>query len=140
MRRRHIWTMALSLALLVTGGGAVVALAQQTAPPGGEYKKVSTLVALPDFVPGLGTLYVDPKTLPAGPFLAYDKQGHLVSSVYMIPLKDITGHKAFNNLAVAREKVDHVDMYYNAGHPGVAEPHYHVVLWYVSPDKAAALK
>jgi hypothetical protein len=132
--------MAVALALLVSAGGAIVALAQQTAPPTGDYKKVSTLVALPDFVPGLGTLYVDPKTLPAGPFLAYDRQGQLVSSVYMIPLKDITGHKAFNGLAAAREKVDHVDMYYNAGHPGVAEPHYHVVVWYVAPDKAAALK
>jgi hypothetical protein len=132
--------LAVSLALIVSAGGAVVALAQQTAPPSGEYKKVSTLVALPDFVPGLGTLYVDPKTLPAGPFLAYDKQGKLVSSVYMIPLKDITAHKAFNDLGVAKEKVDHVDMYYNAGHPGVAEPHYHVVLWYVTPDQAAALK
>ena len=57
----------------------------------------------------------------------------------MIPLKDIEAQKAFNNLNVAKEKVDHVDLYYNAGHPGVAEPHYHVVLWYVSPDKAAAL-
>jgi hypothetical protein len=58
----------------------------------------------------------------------------------MIPLKDITAHKAFTNLGVAAATVDHVDMYYNAGHPGVAEPHYHVVLWYVSPEKAAALK
>src|SRR5438067_9729537 len=95
-------------------------------PPSGAYKKVSTLVPLPDFVPGLGTLYVDPATLPAGPFLAYDHQGNLVSSVYMIPVKDITAHKALNDLAAAKEKVDHVDMYYNAGHPGVAEPHYHV--------------
>jgi hypothetical protein len=114
-------------------------MAQQTAPPS-NYKKVSTLVSLPDFVPGLGTLYVDPTTLPAGPFLGYDKQGKLLSSVYMIPIKDITAHKAFNNLAVAKEKVDHVDMYYNAGHPGVAEPHYHMVIWYVWPQQAEALK
>jgi hypothetical protein len=126
--------------LLALVGGVGGATAQQMAPPGDQYKKVSTLVALPDFVPGLGTLYVGPKTLPAGPFLAYDRQGRLASSVYMIPLKDITAHKAFNNLAAAKEKVDHVDMYYNAGHPGVAEPHYHVVVWYVSPDQAAALK
>src|SRR2546426_3500828 len=58
-------------------------------PPGGAYKKVSSLVPLPDFVPGLGTLYVDPATLPAGPFLAYDHQGNLVSSINMIPLKDM---------------------------------------------------
>ncbi|MGH7307885.1 MAG: DUF5602 domain-containing protein [Candidatus Rokuibacteriota bacterium] len=131
-------SVGLALAALVTVG-CTSTMAQQTAPPA-NYKKVSALVALPDFVPGLGTLYVDPATLPAGPFLAYDRQGKLVSSVYMIPLKDITAHKAFNNLAVAKEKVDHVDMYYNAGHPGVAEPHYHVVIWYVSPQQAAALK
>lgn len=110
------------------------------APPGGNYKKVSSLVALPDFIPGLGTLYVDPATLPAGPFLAYDRKGQLVSSVYMIPLKDINEHKEFKNLKVAQMKVDHVDMYYNAGHPGVPDPHYHVILWYVSPEKAAGMK
>jgi len=128
---------ALALTLAVH---ATPAQAQATAPPGGDYKKVSTLVALPDFLPGLGTLYVKPSTLPAGPFLAYDRDGKLVSSVYMIPLRDLEAHKGFNNLVAAQEKVDHVDMYYNAGHPGVSEPHYHVVIWYVSPDKAAALK
>lgn len=112
----------------------------EKAPPGGNYKKVSTLVELPDFVPGLGVLYVDPPTLPAGPFLAYDREGNLVSSVYMIPLKDMNDHKAFEGLNVAPKKVDHVDIYYNAGHPGVPPPHYHIVLWYVSPEKAAALK
>src|SRR5213082_701199 len=94
-------------------------------PPGGAYKKVSTLVPLPDFVPGLGTLYVDPATLPAGPFLAYDHQGNLVSSIYMIPLKDMNAQKAFSDLKVGRERADHVDIVFNAGHPGVAEPHYH---------------
>ncbi|HEY3064739.1 MAG TPA: hypothetical protein VGL09_03055 [Methylomirabilota bacterium] len=136
--RKGIVAASITLAALVAAGSAVTA--QQMAPPGGDYKKVSTLVSLPDFVPGLGTLYVDPKTLPAGPFLAYDRSGKLVSSVYMIPVKDLTAHKAFNDLTAAHEKVDHVDLYYNAGHPGVTEPHYHVVVWYVSPQQAAALK
>jgi hypothetical protein len=108
-------------------------------PPSSAYKKVSTLVPLPDFVPGLGTLYVDPATLPAGPFLAYDRQGNLVSSIYMIPLRDMNAQKAFGGLKVARERVDHVDIVFNAGHPGVAEPHYHVIVWYVSPQRAAQL-
>src|SRR5262245_1537698 len=138
--RQSIRILSVATGLLALVGGVGGATAQQMAPPGDQYKKVSTLVALPDFVPGLGTLYVKPSTLPAGPFLAYDHDGKLVSSVYMIPIKDIDAHKAFNNLAVAQEKVDHVDMYFNAGHPGVAEPHYHVVIWYVSPDKATALK
>jgi Putative peptidoglycan binding domain len=106
------------------------------APPGGNYKKVSSLVQLPDFVSGLGTLYVDPATLPVGPFLAYDRQGNLVSSVYMFPLKDLGTRKAFNALTVAHATVDHVDVYANNGHPGVPVPHYHVVLWYISPEQA----
>ena len=65
---------SIALALAVSGTVACTTVtAQQAATPPASYKKVSTLVALPDFVPGLGTLYVDPATLPAGPFLAYDK-------------------------------------------------------------------
>jgi hypothetical protein len=111
------------------------------APPGGTYKKVSELVKLPDFLPGLGTLYVNPKTLPAGPFLAYDHQGKLVSTIYMIPMKDFTAQKKLDDLAAPGGKVDHVSMYYNAGHPGVQEPHYHVVMWHVSKaDEARVAK
>jgi hypothetical protein len=35
--------------------------------------------------------------------------------------------------------VDHVDIVFNAGHPGVAEPHYHVIVWYISAQRAAQL-
>jgi hypothetical protein len=140
MKRVGTALVVLVLGLVILAVQAPPAQAQMTAPPGGDYKKVSGLVALPDFLPGLGTLYVKPATLPAGPFLAYDRDGKLVSTVYMIPLKDMEAHKGFNGLVAAQEKVDHVDMYFNAGHPGVAEPHYHVVIWYVSPEKAAALK
>ncbi len=103
----------------------------ENAPPGGAYKKVSDLVKLPDFLPGIGTLYVDPKTLPEGPFLAYDRKGKLVSTIYMIPLKDLNSQKAWSDLAAPGGKVDHVTISYNAGHPGVPDPHYHIVLWHV---------
>lgn len=111
-----------------------------TAPPGGDYQMVSDLVELPDFIPGMGTLYVDPATLPAGPFLAYDRDGGLVSTTYMVPLESLNQQKKFSGLDTAPAEVDHVDMYYNAGHPGVDEPHYHVVLWHVSEEAAAGLK
>lgn len=131
--------VALGLALVASASSAALAAEPSPAPPAG-YKNVSTLVPLPDFIPGLGTLYVDPKTLPVGPFLAYSREGKLVGSVYMIPVKDLEAKKAFNQLSIARERVDHVDVYYNAGHPGVAEPHYHVAVWYVSADQVAALR
>lgn len=106
------------------------------APPSGDYKEVSTLVALPNFIPGLGTLYVQPATLPAGPFLAYDRSGKLVSSIFMIPIDDMAAQKKFAGLGTGAAKVHSVDMYYNAGHPGVDTPHYHVTLWHVAPETA----
>src|SRR5207244_9507875 len=123
-------SVGLALVVLATVG-CTSTMAQQTAPPS-NYKKVGTLVSLPDFLPGMGTLYVDPTTLPDGPFLAYDRAGKLVSTIYMIPLKDIDGHKTIGELKAPGGNVDHVSLYYNAGHPGVAEPHYHLVLWHVT--------
>jgi hypothetical protein len=134
--RRPLLSAAAIAALAMTGAACAQS---QMAAPGGDYRKVSELVALPEFIPGLGTLYVQPATLPAGPFLAYDRDGQLVSSIYMIPLTDIEAQKKFDGLAVGDEQVVDVDMYYNAGHPGVEAPHYHVVLWHV-PESDARLQ
>ena len=124
----------LSVALGLLALGTSPAFAAGTignAPPPAPYQKVSQLVKLPDFLPGLGTLYVDPKTLPDGPLLAYDHRGKLVSTIYMIPIKDIDAHQKFDDLKSPGGNVNHVSMYFNAGHPGVEEPHYHIVLWHV---------
>jgi hypothetical protein len=131
---------ALGIVAALAALGVAPAFAQtqvQTAPPGGAYQRVSDLVTLPAFLPGLGELWVDPATLPAGPFLAYDREGRLVSAIYMVPIADLEAGTTFDNLAVPGGPVDHVDIYYNAGHPGVEAPHAHVVLWHVPvPDEA----
>src|SRR6187401_2277723 len=129
---RRILGVLAACGILVLSTLPGVAQNVEKAPPGGSYKKVSELVKLPDFLPGIGTLYVDPKTLPEGPFLAYDHQGKLVSTIFMIPLKDIDAHKKIEDLKAPGGKVVSVDMYYNAGQPGVEEPHYHFVLWHVA--------
>lgn len=100
-------------------------------PPAAPFAAVSGLVKLPDFLPGMGQLFVDPATLPAGPFLAYDHDGALVSTIYMLPMSKLNAENSFDNLSAPAGNVDHVDVYYNAGHPGVEEPHIHVVLWNV---------
>jgi hypothetical protein len=130
--------VALSLPLMMVAP-AVSAAGITTSPPA-KFKKVSTLVKLPDFLPGLGTLYVDPATLPVGPFLGYDHKGKLVNITYMVPLKDIDGHKNFETLGTvaAGVKLDHTDIQYNPGHPGVEEPHYHIVQWLISPAAVKA--
>ena len=131
-----IATLAMSGTLF---GTAPTASAATIAAPAG-YQPVSKLVKLPEFLPGLGTLYVQPATLPAGPFLAYDRDGKLVSTIYMVPLEDLQAQKKFDELAVGPDQtVKAVSMYYNAGHPGVEKPHYHVVLWHV-PETQAKLK
>jgi hypothetical protein len=108
------------------------------APPPAPFQPVSALVTLPDFLPGLGQLFVDPATLPAGPFLAYDHDGALVSTVYMIPVEDLNPDTRFDDLPVPGSAVDHVDVTFNAGHPGVEKPHAHVVLWHVADESRVA--
>ncbi|MEI6557596.1 MAG: hypothetical protein WCO00_04255 [Rhodospirillaceae bacterium] len=115
-------------------------MAKEAMPPAGTVS-VHTAIGLPEFLPGLGKLFVDPKTLPVGPYLAYDREGkQLVSTIYMVPLKTFDGHLRLDGLKTSGRPVDHVDMSFNPGHPGVAEPHYHIVLWHVSGAAAAAVK
>ena len=131
--------ITLSAVALLAGVMTTSALAENAAPmkpAGGSYQAASALVPLPDMIPGLGTLYVDPATLPVGPFAAYDKTGKLVSTIYMVPLDDLNAQKKFTGLAVAGGPAVSVDMYYNAGHPGVEKPHYHIVVWHVDPATA----
>ena len=111
----------------------------QHEPPGGEYKRVSELVRFPDFYPGLGRLYVQPSTLPMGPFRA-DHEGNLVSTIYMVPIADLDAHKMMEIAEGTPAPVDHVDIHYTSGHPGVEQPHYHIILWHVSPERAASVQ
>lgn len=130
----------LALALLCGLSLPAFAADGDHAPPPAPYQPVSKLVPLPDFLPGMGTLYVDPKTLPAGPFLAYDRAGKLVSTIYMVPLEVFDGHQKLSDLKTSGHPVDHVDLYFNPGHPGVEKPHYHIVLWHVTAAEAATVK
>lgn len=100
------------------------------------YKRVSDLVNFPKFFPGLGILFVKPETLPLGPFLCFDRRDRLVASLYMVPIQDIDDHKSLEAPGFAGA-VDHVNIYFNPGHPGVDVPHYHVVIWHVSKKEEA---
>jgi hypothetical protein len=117
--------------LLVILTASVVEAQTSLGPPPRGFKRVSDLVKIPRFLPGLGALYVRPETLPAGPFLAYDRRGRRVSTIYMIPVEDIGNRKKFD-LAGFAGRNDHVSIYFNEGHPGVEMPHYHVVIWHVN--------
>src|SRR4029078_9767270 len=50
---------------------------------------------------------------------------------------DLDAQTKFADLPAPGGKVDHVSLYFNAGHPGVPDPHYHVVLWHVPKAKEA---
>lgn len=147
LRLRIVPSLFLALAVLTgcswnapatsAGAGGAVSI---TEPPGGNYVKASTIAALPSFFPGLGTLYVQPDTLPVGPFQAYDHEGNLVSTIYMVPIAEIEDHERWEAVRSSPLPVTFVDIYYNAGHPGVPQPHYHIVLWHVSRERALSLQ
>jgi len=114
--------------------------ALRRSPPGEPYVQVSDVLPLPEFIPGLGTLFVNPQTLPAGPFLAYDHDGKLSATIYMTPLEDLRGGTAYDGLGIGSHEVSSVDVYYNAGHPGVEEPHAHIVLFHDAEAKGRLAK
>jgi hypothetical protein len=95
------------------------------------YKKVTSLVNFPPFFPGIGVLYVQPETLPNGPYRAFDRRGRLSSTIYMLPIEDLENRKKFD-LAGLAGKGDHATFYFNPGHPGLDKPHYHIHIWHVS--------
>jgi hypothetical protein len=133
MRASAIFVAAMLVALPAS------AASDLNEPPPAPYEKMSALFRFPDFAPGLGTLYVDPKTLPIGPFLGYDHKGRLVTTIYMVPLKDMDAQKSFPDLPSPGGDVDHVTINYNGGHPGVQEPHYHIILWHVPKSEEATV-
>ncbi len=132
MKRVMLAAVAATFLFAVPAIQAAKADVTTTPPP--NFKKVSTLVKLPDYLPGLGVLYVDPSTLPVGPFLGYDKDGRLVNITYMIPIKDFEAHKNMPDLGanLGDLKIDHTDIEFNPGHPGVQEAHYHVIEWLIT--------
>lgn len=123
------------LARIMSGGliiePAFSARTVRREPPPPPYKKVSTFLNLPEFIPGLGALYVDPKSFWYGPFLAYDRRGRLVSTIYTVPIKDFDGHVMISELPAPGGRVNHVSFCFHAPHPGIEEPHYHIILWHI---------
>lgn len=139
------WLLVLTVvALLLAPSLPAQNTAEKTANPPANFKKVSTLVRLPDWLPGLGTLYVDPATLPAGPYLGYNHNGQLVNVTYMLSSKELEQHKDWNDLgqkiANLDLKVDHTSVNFNPGHPGLQEPHYHITQWLITPAQQQEMK
>jgi hypothetical protein len=134
---KTILAAALAVGLLATAAPAMADI--QTKPPKG-FVKVSDALKNPGmaWIPGVGTLYIDPATLAqGGPFLGYDKKGRLVNVTYMVPLKLLNAQHDFTNLgtAIAGLKVDHTDITYSQPHPGVMEAHVHVINWLIPHAK-----
>lgn len=115
--------------------GLSFALAQDPNPaPPESYVNVSTILPLPEFIPTVGALYIDPANAPVGPYLAYGNDGSLVEVVYMVPLADLDKESNWDELKadvlseLGVTAINHVDISYNGGHPGMEEPHYHIRL------------
>lgn len=113
---------------------AVLAFGLAAAQPPDAYRPAHELLPLPEFIPGVGTLYVQPDDAPIGPWLAYGPDDILIEVLFMVPLAALEDAEDWQNLAAGTlaeldaGPVDHVDVTFNGGHPGLEEAHYHLRL------------
>lgn len=120
----------LALALLTLTMLLGHATAQDEDAPEG-YVPATELLPLPEFIPGAGALYIQPDDAPVGPWLAYGQEGDLIEVLFMLPVSAFEEATDWSDLAAGTlaeleaGPVDHVDVTYNPGHPGMAEAHYH---------------
>ena len=54
----------------------------------------------------------------------------------MTPLEELQNGTAYDGLGIGNHTVSGVEIYYNAGHPGVDKPHAHVVLFHDEDAKS----
>lgn len=125
-------TSLVTLAFAQGGYGEAAHSAMQLPAPE-PYVSVADILPLPDFIPGAGGLYIDPANAPVGPWLSYGKDGNLIEILFMVPLSGMQAAENWEDLATGLVgelgvTIDHVDLSYNGGHPGMAEPHYHIRL------------
>lgn len=125
----------LGAVILLVAGALSLARAQDftVAPPPAPYVGVAEILPLPEFIPGAGALYIDPANAPVGPWLSYGSDGNLLEVLFMVPVSGMAAAENWDNLASGLLAqiglaVDHVDVSYNGGHTGMAEPHYHIRL------------
>jgi hypothetical protein len=140
--------MQIRLALLTAallGLSAAASAQSELDPPLPEgYVSVSDIVQLPEFIPGVGALYIHPDNAPVGPWLAYGNDDDLVEVVFMVPLSEMQSFSDWENLAggtfgtLGVSNIDHVDVSFNGGHPGMAEAHYHFRLVLVDNETQRA--
>ncbi len=128
--RPAITALVVAVSTLLTVATAQSSSEFTTEPPPAPYVNASTLLPLPDFIPGAGALYIDPANAPVGPWLSYGSDGSLVEVLFMVPLSAMNSNTNWDDLATGLiaelgVTIDHVDVSFNGGHPGMAEPHYH---------------
>lgn len=134
--QRVQYVLAIATLTFLTIAQAALAQSIAQVPPPAPYVAASSILKLPGFISGVGSLYIDPADAPVGPWLAYGKDGRLVDILFMVPLRDFDAHKDFANLgatllsklAASGLRIDHVDITYNPGHVGMPEPHFHIRL------------
>jgi hypothetical protein len=76
---------------------------------------------------------------PGGPDLAYDAQGHVIATVYVVSSRELLDRDT-ETLRAEGRRIDHVAIFPLVGRAEVPVPHYAIVLWHVSELEAARLR
>ena len=128
--------------LSVRHTGAEGASADSTGVGASDYAsaspgRVETLHGVTEQFPGIRRY--EPAGGIGGPYTGYDREGRLVATVYLVPMRGLA-QKGPDDFRSDERRIDHVTIYPVDVQPDVPEARYAIVLWHVSPAEAAALR
>ena len=109
---------------------------------GSDY--VAAMPGVPETLSGVteqfpGIRRYEPDGRPGGPYAGYDRNGRLVATVYLVPMRGLA-QKGPDDFRSGGRHIDHVSIYPVDAQPDVPEARYAIVLWHVSSAEAAALR
>jgi BON domain-containing protein len=92
-----------------------------------------------ELFPGFVRIEGDPVARPRGPFVAYDRNGRAVATIYAISMRELA-ESGVDGLEARGRAIDHVTIHPVSASAELPDAQYDVILWHVTGSEASALR
>jgi hypothetical protein len=136
------WTGGLSAGQLVAAPASPIADVVGHSDPGSMrgIERAAALIDWPGCWPSTRALVFEPVGDSNSEFRAYDRDARHVGTLFVMTLAERATYSSFSDILLISPPATHVDLCYHSGHERRPEPHYHLVVWHIWPERLYALR